>query len=293
MKAKPLRLDIPVCELGEGPVWDSTSGLLYWVDIEGKRIYRYDSVAGFLETFTTPSMVGFAIPDSGGGMIAGLKDGLYAANHEFSTFRKFAAPNPMPEHNRFNDGKCDRRGRLWCGTMNLLPDSSPPTGALYRYRGRGLVRFEDQIYISNGIGWSPDNSTMYYTDTLRRVIWQYDYDIETGRPYNKRIFVRFGGHGSPDGLTVDIQGRVLTALWGGWAVEVYTPDGKLDGRIDLPVPQVTSCCFGGPDLKTLYITTARSGMSPHQLREAPLSGKIFAIDMDVSGLPEAKFCPDR
>jgi sugar lactone lactonase YvrE len=287
---KPELLDeaLPACELGEGPHWDGRSGKLYWVDITGKTIHRYDPSAKSHETCRAPSMAGFAVTDAGGKIIAGLQDGIYRIDFSAGGAQNLTRPQYAHADNRFNDGKCDRRGRLWAGTMNHV-DHQKPTGALYRLDERGLHEEATGIHISNGLGWSPDNKVMYYTDTVRRVIWQYDYDIGTGMASNRRTFAEFNGQGRPDGMCVDSQGRILTALWPGWCVEVYAPDGKLETQIKLPVPQVSSCAFGGPDLRTLYITTARVGMSAQQLAEAPLAGRVFAVDMDVPGLPETPF----
>jgi sugar lactone lactonase YvrE len=288
-KAALLDEALPPSELGEGPFWDAREQLLYWVDITGRRIHRYDPASRRHDSIPTPSMVGFAVLDEAGGIVAGLQDGVHAMDFATGAARPLAAPALMPKHNRFNDGKCDRRGRLWAGTMNVDPDHATPTGALYRYDDRGLVQFEKDIYISNGLGWSPDDKTMYYTDTVRRVIWQYDYDPDKGLPSNRRPFATFEGPGRPDGMTVDSAGRVLTALWPGWGVAIFTPDGKPDGMIDLPVPQAASCVFGGKDLKTLYIVTASVGMTAEALRDAPASGRIFQVEMDIPGLPEARY----
>ncbi|MDB5490692.1 MAG: Transcriptional regulator, IclR family/regucalcin [Micavibrio sp.] len=285
---------LPVSRLGEGPCWDTATDILYWVDITGQAIHRYHPVDSRVETCKTPSMVGFAVTCADGGLIAGLCDGIYKVDFATGNFTKITMPEGMSPENRFNDGKCDRRGRLWCGTMNLRADDVPPTGELFRMEKGGLVTVEKDIFISNGLGWSPDNRTMYYTDTVRRVIWQYDYDLSTGEAVNRRVFLQKNdGPGRPDGLCVDSQGRVLTALWPGWGVEIYTPDGKLDQRIELPVPQISSCAFGGPDLKTLFITTAREGMDLQKLQEAPLSGGVFAVEMNIPGLPEVPCEIDR
>jgi sugar lactone lactonase YvrE len=292
MKAELLSDRLPLCELGEGPHWDARNGLLYWVDIEGRAVHRYDPVAQTHQILQTPSMVGFAVPAQQGQIVAGLQDGLYLIDFDSAAARPLAKPAGLPAYNRFNDGKCDPRGRLWCGTMNLHPDKSSPTGNLYQLRQGEMVEREQEIYISNGLGWSPDHKTMYYTDTVRHVIWQYDYDIDTGLASNRRVFVEKPGPGRPDGLCVDSAGRVLTALWPGWGIDIHNPDGSLAGHIEVPVPQVSSCAFGGADLKTLYITTARAYMSPEALAQAPLSGAVFAIEMDIPGLPEHPFQPE-
>lgn len=288
MKTELLNAALPAAILGEGPHWHREQGLLYWVDIIGKAIHRYDPKTTRHAVAATPLMPGFVVTDAAAKMVAGLQDGIYRFDFGGADFECLVRPAYADADNRFNDGKCDPAGRLWAGTMNDL-DHQKPSGAFYRYDGRGLHVQEQGIHISNGLGWSPDGKTMYYTDTVRRTIWQYDYDMATGEAVNRRDFAVFEGKGRPDGLCVDSAGRVLTALWPGWGVEIYTPDGKSDGRIELPVPQVSSCAFGGDGLKTLYITTAKVGLSPEKLAEAPLSGQMFTIDMDVAGMPSTPF----
>jgi sugar lactone lactonase YvrE len=288
MKAELLNAALPPSALGEGPYWDDAGKKLYWVDITGRKIHRYDSSTRKHETRTTSSTVGFTVLDDNGSFIAGLQDGIYRLPFDAGEEICLVKPQYTDNNNRFNDGKCDRMGRLWAGTMNNI-DHQKPSGALYRLDNRGLHTQETSINISNGLGWSPDNKTLYYTDTVKRVIWQYDYDVASGEARNRRDFTQFTGKGRPDGMCVDSQGRILTALWPGWGIEIYAPDGKLEGKIDLPAPQVSSCAFGGTDMKTLFITTASIGLTPDQMREAPLSGQMFAIEMDVPGLPETPF----
>ncbi|MDE1151623.1 MAG: SMP-30/gluconolactonase/LRE family protein [Micavibrio sp.] len=288
MKAELVSSALPVSTLGEGPHWDARGKKLYWCDIIGRKIHRYDPASGTHDFCAPPAMPGFAVLDEQGQIVAGLRDGIYRIDFSNGSNQCLLRPQYAHPDNRFNDGKCDRRGRLWGGTMNNN-DHSLATGALYRLDERGLHEQATNIHISNGLGWSPDNKIMYYTDTVQRVIWQYDYDLDAGTAHSRRTFVEFKDKGRPDGLCVDAQGRVLTAQWPGWGIEIYTPDGKPDGRIDLPVPQVSSCAFGGDDLKTLYITTAAENMDDAGLKEAPLSGRLFAIHMDVAGLPETPY----
>ncbi len=287
MKAQLVSSSLPVCHLGEGPHWDARGKELYWCDILGRKIHRFDPAASTHAECATPGMPGFALLDGTGQVVTGLTDGIYRLDFSNTSAQCLVRPQYAHVDNRFNDGKCDRAGRLWGGTMNHV-NHKISTGALYRLDERGLSEQANGIGISNGLGWSPDNKIMYYTDTPKRTIWQYDYDIGTGEAANRRIFREFKDTGRPDGLCVDSQGRVLTAQWPGWGIEIYTPDGVPDGRIDLPVPQVSSCAFGGDDLKTLYITTARE-LNPAQLEEAPLSGSLFVIEMDVPGIAETPF----
>lgn len=233
-------------------------------------------------------MPGFAAMAENGGLVAGLQDGIYRVDFKTGGMECLVRPQYADPDNRFNDGKCDRAGRLWGGTMNHV-DHKAPTGAFYRLDDRGLHEQATGIYVSNGLGWSPDNKTMYYTDTGKRMIWTYDYDFATGKATNRRDFIHFEGQGKPDGMCVDSEGRLLVCLWDGARIEIYTPDGKLNGKIDLPVPRVTCCTFGGHDFKTLYITTASTGLDADALKKSPHAGKMFATHTSVPGLPEARF----
>ena len=287
MKAELLNPSFPSSPLSEGVSWDPETQQITWIDIIGRKIFRCHVECGELEVCKTPSQIGFAAMAENGEYIAGLQDGLYRINFETGVATALVRPDYADKNNRFNDGKCDRRGRLWAGTMNDI-DHKKPSGAFYRYDHRGLHVQETGIIISNGLGWSPDNKIMYHTDTGRDTIWKYDYDIETGEATNRRIFVHFD-NGHPDGMCVDAQGRVLTAQWGGWGIDIFDPDGKPAGKIDVAAPQVSCCAFGGKDLKTLFITTASVGLNADQMKEAPLAGQLFSIRMDVPGLPEVPY----
>jgi xylono-1,5-lactonase len=286
LEAQPLDLALPELTLGEGPFWDNRKQVLYYVDIIGQCIHRYDPMTGVHETCRTSSMVSFVIPEEAADKLTiGLQDGIYRLNFDTGEYQPLAKP-AMRRDNRFNDAKPDPTGkRLWAGTMNLKPDTHT-TGALYRIDENGLAEIKQDIGISNGIGWSPDGKTMYHTDTLRRhAIYIYDYDPQTGTATNGRPFIKNeSNRGHHDGLAVDREGRVFTAKWGGSVIEIYTPDGILNGAISVPAPHVSSCVFGGADLKTLYITTARDGLSDADLERAPLSGHIFTVKFDVPGI---------
>ena len=288
MKAELLNAALPASSLGEGPSWDPVAQRLSWVDITGRVIHRFHPASGKADKCRTPSTVGFAALAESGDYVAGLQDGLYRVNFDTGAIKALACPDYADRNNRFNDGKCDRRGRLWAGTMNDI-DHKKPSGAFYRFDKRGLHVQETGIFISNGLGWSPDNKTMYYTDTGRDTIWKYDYDIAEGAATNRRVFVDLSGKGHPDGLCVDSKGRVLAAQWGSWCVKIFTPDGKPDGQIDVAAPQVSCCALGGADFKTLFITTASIGLSQQKMKEAPLAGQVFAVQVDVPGLPEPRF----
>jgi sugar lactone lactonase YvrE len=172
-------------------------------------------------------------------------------------------------------------------------DASMPTGSLYRFDGaHAATALDGGFQVSNGMDWSPDDKTFYFADTALHTVYAYDFDLDAGTISNRRVFLHFSREqGRPDGMAVDCEGFLWVALWDGWRIARYAPDGRLDREIDLPVPRPSSCCFGGPDLKTLYITSARVRLSRQNLEEAPLSGGLFALDVDVAGQPVTEFRP--
>jgi sugar lactone lactonase YvrE len=198
------------------------------------------------------------------------------------------AETGMP-FNRFNDGKVDRRGRLWAGTIDR--QTAKPTGSLYRLDADLLVtRMETGLICSNGLGWSPDDKIMYFTDSMVRTIWQYDFDAASGTIDNRRVFAKLAeDDGVPDGLTVDAEGFVWSAVWDGWRIVRYAPDGAIDRQIIMPVQRPSSCMFGGPGLRTLYVTSACADLRASDLLRGPLAGALFAIEPGVAGLPETPF----
>jgi len=198
-------------------------------------------------------------------------------------------PEPDLPLNRFNDGKVDRAGRLWAGSMDNK--CSGPVGSLYRLDPSGQVlRMASDFICSNGLGWSPDNRTMYFTDSMVRTIWAYEFDLDSGELGERRVFARLSDtDGVPDGLTVDSEGFVWSAIWDGWRVVRYCPEGAIDKEIPMPVQRPSSCMFGGRDLKTLFITSACVELGWNSLKGGPLAGALFAMDCEVGGLPEPTF----
>ncbi|PKA44662.1 SMP-30/gluconolactonase/LRE family protein [Rhizobium sullae] len=275
--------------LGEGPHWSARENKLYFVDILAPAVYTGDTVKGTYTTMQVPELIGFVIPRKRGGFVAAMHGeirGLDLTSGEITTLSRPEADRPG---NRFNDGKCDRAGRLWAGTLAI--DTSPDQGRLWRLDPDGRTHEMDRgFHVSNGLGWSPDDKTFYFTDTAKQTIYAYDFDLETGAIANRRIFVAVPeAEGKPDGLTVDAQGFVWSAHWDGWCVTRYDPDGKVERVINLPVPRPTSCVFGGPDMQTLFVTSARIRLSAAQLADAPLSGSVFAIDTGIRGLQDPMF----
>ena len=275
--------------LGEGPTWMATERRLAFVDILAPAVIIADPADGSFVAHQTPELVSAVVPRRSGGFLVAAQTGLKAFDPGSGRLAVIAAPEADKPGNRFNDGKCDRRGRFFAGTLAI--DTTPGHGSLYRLDADGRSTLIDAgFHISNGLGWSPDDKRFYFTDSGARRIYVYDYDLETGAMAGRRTFVDVPeGVGIPDGLTVDAEGFVWSAHWDGWCVTRYDPDGRVDRVLNLPVPRPTSCCFGGPDFATLYVTSARIRLSARQLAEAPLSGSVFAVQPGVHGLPETAF----
>ncbi len=275
--------------LGEGPTWMPAERKLALVDILAPAIIVADPKDGSFQTHPMPELIGAVVPRRRGGFLAAMQTGLKAVDLETGAVTTLASPESAKPGNRFNDGKCDRRGRFWAGTLAI--DTTPGHGCLYRLDPDGRCTLvESGFHISNGLGWSPDDRTFYFTDSGVRRIYAYDFDAEEGTISNRRTFVEVPeGSGAPDGLAVDAEGFVWSAHWDGWCITRYDPAGRVDRVINLPVPRPTSCAFGGPDLTTLYVTSARIRLSVQQLAEAPLSGSVFAIQTGVKGIPEVPF----
>ena len=277
--------------LGESPLWSPAEAALYWADINNPTIHRLDPASGARERWpieTEIGSIGLAGPRR---MVAGLRTGAHYV--DLATGRIEPICDPEGEgrfnRNRMNDGKIDRAGRFWVGTMN--DPGHQPLGTLYRIDKDGAAApVLGGIRVPNALCWSPDSSVMYFTDSYSHQIWAFDFDLATGAMENKRVFAAIAEEtGVPDGATVDADGFVWCAHMFGSRVSRYAPDGSLDRAIALPVPQVTSCAFGGADLETLYITTASLRMDRAALAEQPLAGALFAVDPGVRGLPEPVF----
>ncbi|MEV5434613.1 SMP-30/gluconolactonase/LRE family protein [Streptomyces sp. NPDC052682] len=267
-------------ELGEGPTWDAAAGRLLWIDILGSRVHTYDPATGRRSVRRTEQHVGAVKPRAGGGLALNLRDGVGLLDPD-GTFR-WLHREPVPGR-RANDAAVAPDGALWAGTMRY--DEAPGGGTLSRVTGDGTVEVVlDDVAVSNGTGWSPDGRLMYYIDSPTRRVDVFDY--AEGRISGRRPFAEIEeGAGFPDGLTVDAEGCVWVALWQGSAVRRYTPGGELDRVIELPVPLVTACAFGGPDLTDLYITTARTGLAS----PPALAGSLFVVPGAGKGLPQPPF----
>jgi len=276
--------------LGECTIWCDRDQVLWWVDIRAPALKRYNPASGEVHALPLTEAIGsFGLTASGAAMVAGMKSGLYWLDPKSGAVRLIAAPERNIPGNRFNDGRCDRGGRFWAGTMSDGPRA--PSGSLYRLDPNGsCTGFRSGIVIPNSIAWSVDNRAMYFADTHLNTIWAYDFDLAAGTIRDERVFVDTTNQpGRPDGSCVDADGCLWNAEYGGWRVVRYTPQGNIDRVVELPVSNPTCCCFGGRDFDTLYISTARQRLTSEQLAREPLAGGLFAVHPGVRGLPEARF----
>jgi sugar lactone lactonase YvrE len=272
-------------ELGEGPVWDSEKGMLYWVDIRAGELHCYSPMDRSDRAYSVGEMIGCVAPAEGGVILA-LQTGF--ARYDFTRLTRLADPESHLPGNRFNDGKCDPRGRFLAGTMDDAEKES--SGSLYALSPDGSIRtLLTGVRISNGLTWSPDYQTFYYIDTPTRKVMAYDYDPASGAIANGRTAVTIPAElGWPDGMTSDRSGRLWVAMWGGAAITVWE-QGKLIEKISIPALNVTACVFGGANLDVLYVTSARKGLSEAELSAYPLTGGLFRIQTNVQGLPTFRF----
>jgi L-arabinonolactonase len=282
------RVAAPRCVIGEGPVWDVTEQALYFIDILGKLVLRYDPATDVSRTWTVPDMIGSMALREQGGAIVALASGIHALDFETGACTPFAQLDPPDARVQLADGKVDRRGRFVVGTSDRK--MKEPLGGLYSLGTDGLLRNIDRdIFLSNGPCWSPDNRTLYHSDSIRKTIYAYDYDIDTGAIANRRIFASTEELGGiPDGATVDADGLMWMAICEGGKVVAFRPDGKLERVIEMPVRYPASVMFGGPDLDRLYVPTLNASFLGRP--EAPEDGCTFVIDgLGVRGLEEPRY----
>jgi sugar lactone lactonase YvrE len=280
--------------VGESPVWHADEQRLYWVDIQGKQVRRFNPRTKEDESFPLPEIVTSIQLRHSGGLIETLAKDFAFLDPDTNSLERISTLEANLETNRFNDGKCDPRGRFWAGTMDA-EHWDKPSGSLYRMTAdHAVCTMQRNVICSNGTGWSPDRRTMYYTESFRYAVFAYDFDEASGGIDNRRMFARISDDdrkagGFPDGLTVDAEGGVWSNQVALGRIVRYDPRGKIERTVQLPVPRATSCTFGGEDLRTLFVTSARETMTPDQLRQWPLSGSLFAVDAGVRGLPPTPF----
>jgi len=281
---KPELLFDAKAALGEGPVWDTRTGTLYWIDILNKRVYAGADV--LLESDET---IGCIAPRKSGGFILTKRFSFWTCETDPVRTTFLSALDNEPANNRFNDGKCDPRGRFLAGTMDM--GEKDPNGSLYSFDGDAVTRLLGGVTISNGLTWSPDHKTFYYIDTPTRTVRAFDYDLETGAIADPREAVRVPESlGWPDGMTSDRQGNLWIAMWGGAQVTKWDPRmGQLLEQIPVPAKNVSSCVFGGRNMNELYITSARVGLDEAALNHYPLTGGVFRLETNVEGMPAFEF----
>lgn len=290
-------------ELGESPFWHPGERKLYWVDIPGRRIQRAEVASGAVESWSLPQEPGCIAPAARGGLVMALRDGFYRAQRWGGELQCLARIDHDTATTRFNDGKCDPLGRFWAGSMYEPRDRA--CAALYALDGRDgrapqVERMAGDATLANGLAWSPDARTVYWADTVAHAIRAWDWNAEANQLSNPRLFRQFPPKpagwtwgdpaaapygGRPDGAAVDALGNYYAAMYEGRRLLKFSPAGELLAEIPTPVQCPTMPCFGGDDLKTLYLTTSRHGRSARELAEQPLAGCVFALRMDTPGLP--------
>jgi sugar lactone lactonase YvrE len=271
------------CRLGEGPFWSSRENALYWVDILGQAVHRLRLADQSVTSWPMPEKIGWIIERANGlGFVAGFQSGFVLLTLDPLQVQHISRPEAHLPNNRMNDAKADASGRIWAGTMDV--DADKPSGAYYRLDSDHSVTLVDSGYlIPNGPAFSPDHRYLYHTDSGRRLVYRFEITPE-GRLADRSIFLAFGAHGTPDGMTVDQEGGLWVAVWGGSRVSRFTPDGRHDRSIALPASQITNCAFAGHDLDRMFVTSASDGVPQEHW-----AGCLFEIDPGVRGLAPGRF----
>ena len=296
MKKSNLLID---CQdhLGEGVLWSKTDQKLYWLDVPmPSKLHQLHIPTNNHDTFDMPEMITAMSVRPSGDLLIASHHGINNFNFENKELTKILDIEPHLPNNRCNDGASDAKGRFWIGTMqnNISPEATDieikeNSGNLYCVNhDLSFKKFESDIGVSNTLAWSPDNTKFYFTDTLTGIIFSYDFDLEKGEISNKQEFAKHD-RGYPDGSTVDSEGGLWSCRWGGSSVIRFDPNGKVDEIVEVPVESVTNCTFGGENLDTLFITTARWGMSQEQIDNNPSAGGLFSVKPGVTGVADNQF----
>lgn len=287
------RVDGIGCEVGESPVWDAAQGAWLWVDIPLRRIWRLDAVSGTTRCWNTSEMTACMALSDSGAVIAGMQSGIFSlalGEAPEPLARRLAAPPELLPGMRFNDGRCDRQGRFWSGTMVLDMAEGRADGRLYRYSAADGISAPvvSNLVVQNGLAFAPDGRTMYLSDShrSRRLIWAFDYDPASGVPTRQRVFVDMNAHrGRPDGAAIDVDGCYWICANDGACLLRFTPQGALDRSIELPMTKPSMCAFGGADMATLMVTSISAGAPP----DDAWAGATLLLRPGVAGMPETRF----
>ena len=283
--------------LGEGITWSVDQENLYWLDVViPSKLFQLHLPTNKLSTFIMPEMISSISIRSKKDLIIASQYGVYNYNLTSNNFTRLIETEPLLKFNRSNDGASDIKGRFWFGTMqNNLDEEGQDipitknSGSLYRLdTDLTLDKIESNLGIPNTFIWNPDNTKFYFTDSMEEIIYSYDFDEESGEITNKTKFATFN-RGIPDGSTMDSEGFVWNCRWGGSCVVRFDPLGRVNRVLEVPVENVTNCVFGGKDLKTLFITTARQGLSKEYVKKNPYAGSLFAIDLSIKGIEDNNF----
>ena len=282
------QVEVPLCKVGEGPVWDVTEQALYYIDILAQKVFRWDPASGDLKRWDVPEMIGSMALREQGGAIVALVDGIHTLDFETGDVAPFALMDPANPDTQLADGKVDRAGRFIFGTSHR--QAREPIGGLYSLSLDGAItQLDEGLVLGNGPCWSPDNSTLYHADSMRHLIYAYDYDMETGGVANRREFFETSAYGPiPDGATVDTEGNLWVAICEGGVVLCLSPAGKVEQVIEMPTHLPASCMFGGPELDRLYVPSINPTFLGREA--APLDGALFVIEgLGATGLPEPRY----
>jgi len=282
------RLDLPKCQVGEGPVWDVAEQALYYIDILEKRVMRWDPASGDLRGWDVPDMIGSMALRKNGGAVVALPNGVHTLDFASGAVEPLAMIKPASPDIQLADGKVDRKGRFVFGTSHRR--AQEPLGGVYSLGANGAItQLDRDIILGNGPCWSPDDSTFYHADSMRHTIYAYDYDLETGGVSNKRVFFDASAYGPiPDGATVDADGSLWTAICEGGVVLQLSPEGEVMREIEMPTKLPASCMFFGPELDRLFVPSIDPSFLGRKPEEA--DGACFVIDgLGVRGLPEPRY----